>query len=115
VLAGNGDTFGGGDGFPALETGLPGVRGVWPVPSGGYFLATHAGSQVWYLDPQGIIHLFLDGSTGGAHSGDGEYFYLPGAKVSEIRSVTLDYEGNMLITENDAGFVRRIRFLPITQ
>jgi hypothetical protein len=29
-----------------------------------------------------------------------------------IKQITLDNEGNLLITENDAGFVRKIRFLP---
>ncbi|MEK7675612.1 MAG: hypothetical protein AAB676_07250, partial [Verrucomicrobiota bacterium] len=109
-IAGNGDVFGGGDGSPALETGLAGVRGVWPLPNGGYLLATHKGSQIWYLDTAGIIHLFVDG-TGGAHSGDGEYFRTPGFKISEVRSVALDYQGNILITESDYGFVRKIEFL----
>jgi hypothetical protein len=34
VIAGNGNRTGGGDGFPALNTGLNGVRGVWPAPCG---------------------------------------------------------------------------------
>ena len=34
----------------------------------------------------------------------------PGPKVSEVRSVTMDAEGNILITENDAGYVRKIDF-----
>lgn len=109
-IAGNGTGTDGGDGSPALETGLAGVRGVWPLPNGGYLLATHEGSQVWYLDTAGIIHLFVDGAPN-AHSGDGEYFHTPGFKVSEVRSVTMDYQGNILITESDYGFVRRIDFL----
>jgi hypothetical protein len=46
--------------------------------------------------------------------GDGEWFYNSGPKVSECRSVAVDPLGNMLIVENDAGYVRRIRFLPFT-
>ena len=57
------------------------------------------------MDTGGIIHLFIDG-TRGAHAGDGEPFDSPGEKLSEIRSVALDRRGNLLITENDIGFVR---------
>ena len=105
-VAGNRTTTGGGDGMPALDTGLDQVRGVWVYEeTGGIFLATHRGSQVWYVDTAGIIHLFLDGRSG-VHAGDGEPFDAPGPKVSEIRNVTMDRRGNLLITENDFGFVR---------
>ena len=110
VIAGNGDTTGGGEGALAKETGLHGVRGVWFLPNGGYFLATHEGSQIWYVDTSGIIHLFLDGQPR-AHSGDGEYFKMPGFKVSEVRAITMDRDGNIIITENDTGFIRKIDFL----
>jgi sugar lactone lactonase YvrE len=110
-IAGNRTTTGGGDGFPALQTGLAEVRGVWYLPNNGYLLATHQGSRIWYVDPAGIIHLFLDGAVGGYHAGDGEWFYSPGFKVSEVRSVTMDRLGNILIVENDVGYVRKIQFL----
>jgi sugar lactone lactonase YvrE len=112
AIAGNGDATGGGDGFPALSTGLAEARGVWFLPTGGYLLATHAGSQIWYVDTAGIIHLFVDGSPG-AHSGDGELFRTPGPKLSEVRSITVDTRGRIIITENDAGFIRTIDFLPL--
>jgi len=111
AIAGNGDTSGGGDGLPAIETGLSGVRGVWFLPSGSYFLATHKGSQVWYVDVRGIIHLFLNGKKD-AHSGDGLRFDEPGRKVSEVRAVTVDFAGNVIVTEHDAGFVRKVTRLP---
>ncbi len=107
-IAGNGSTTGGGSGQPALETGLDGVRGVWLLAGRGYFVATHKGSQVWYVDTKGIIHLFLDGSTGNVHFGDGERFDTPGHKVSEIRSVSMDPLGNLLIAENDFGYIRMV-------
>jgi len=51
----------------------------------------------------------LDGKEGDEyHSGDGENFRTPGYKISEARAITMDYQGNILITENDAGFVRKI-------
>ncbi|MBI1839695.1 MAG: hypothetical protein HYR88_02445 [Verrucomicrobia bacterium] len=112
-IAGNGTGFGGGDGYDALETGLLEVRGVWFLPNGSYFLATHRGSQVWYVDVDGIIHLFLHGYRSGSRRGDGSYFYAPqDARVSEVRAITMDWQGNLLITENDAGFVRKVTFLP---
>ena len=109
VIAGDGSTSNGGDGFPALNTGLYGVRGVWFLPNGGYLLATHEGSRIWYVDTAGIIHLFVDGAPYW-HTGDGDWFHSPGYKVSEPRSVTLDPQGNILIVENDTGYVRMISF-----
>lgn len=111
VLAGNGTPSGGGDGEPALATGLNGVRSIWPVPTGGYLLLTHDGCQLWYLDTAGVVHLLLQGAGGSTHGGDGEFFYDPTAyKISEGRSVTMDAAGHILICESDYGFVRRIRF-----
>jgi hypothetical protein len=111
VLAGNGTVGGGGDGFVALQTGLSGPRGVWPVPTGGYLFLLHDGCQLWYMDTADTMHLLLNGASGTTHNGDGYFFYdLSELKISEGRSVALDYEGNILICESDYGFVRRIRF-----
>jgi len=107
-IAGTGGTSGGGDGEDALDTGLAEVRGVWFHPLGGYFLATHAGGQIWYVDTDGIIHLFVDGESDHSHSGDGEDFDTEGKKISEPRAVVMDGEGRLIITENDHGYVRRI-------
>jgi hypothetical protein len=111
VLAGNGNSSGGGDGYPALQTGLYGVRGAWPVPTGGYLLLTHDGCQLWYLDSGGIVHLLLHGAGGRTHAGDGSFFYQPTEpRMSEGRSIAMDYDGNIIICESDYGYVRRIRF-----
>ncbi len=111
IIAGNGTTNGGGDGFPALQTGLNGVRGVWAVPTGGFLFLTHDGSQLWYMDSASTMHLLVNGAGGTTHSGDGSYFYGPAQlKISEGRSVSLDYSGNILICESDYGYIRRIRF-----
>ena len=114
-IAGNGfttNTVGGGDSGLALNTGLAGVRGVWFLPTGAYLLCTHAGCQTWYVDTTGCIHLLLNGSSS-AHAGDGTWFYNPQRKsVGSCRAITMDYDGNILITENDMGYVRKIRFLP---
>ena len=102
LIAGNGTTTGGGDGEPALETGLGEARGVWFHPLGGYFVATHQGGQIWYVDTDGII----DGDDEHSHSGDGEDYDTQGKKISEPRAITMDGEGRLVITENDYGYIR---------
>ncbi len=113
IIAGNGTTSGGGDGFPALATGLLGPRGVWPVPTGGYLLLLHDGAQLWYVDGGNTLHLLVNGlgGNGFVHGGDGEHFYAPQQfNIGEGRSVAMDDAGNILICESDYGFLRRIRF-----
>jgi hypothetical protein len=111
VIAGNGSTSGGGDGSLATATGLNQVRAVCFLPTGGFLVGADAGSQVWYVDPAGTIRLFLHGDAT-AHAGDGPWFYAPGeARVSKVRQITLDPEGNLLIAEHDAGYIRKVRFL----
>jgi sugar lactone lactonase YvrE len=110
-IAGNGSLTGGGDGSTALQTALPGARGVWPVPTGGYLFLLHDGCELWYMDSANIMHLLVAGAGGTTHAGDGKYFYdLSQLKISEGRSVSMDYAGNILICESDYGYIRRIRF-----
>ena len=111
VLFGDGNTNSVVEGTLAKTNSLYGVRSVWSFPTGGYLLATHEGSQVLYVDPASIIHVFVNGSYGGFHSGDGQWFHSPGFKISEVRAASMDSKGNILITENDLGYVRRIDFL----
>jgi hypothetical protein len=84
------------------------------LPTGAFLVGTHAGSQVWYVDVDGVIHLFLNGDkSDDAHGGDGTWFYARGEeRVSEIRGLALTPAGDILVTENDRGYVRRVRFLP---
>jgi len=112
VIAGNGGISGGGDGRLAVETGLDQVRAIWFLPTGAYFLGTDVGSQVWYVDTDAHIHLFLDGSLSATHLGDGSWFYNDPTtpKVSNVRQMTMDYDWNLLITENNAGYVRKVQF-----
>jgi hypothetical protein len=109
IIAGNGLTSGGGDGLPALQTGLYGVRAVWFLDDNSYFLATHEGSQVWYVNTSGIAYIFLNGAKGNKnHTGDGENYRMAGYKISEVRSVTVDWQGNVIVTENDKGYIRKV-------
>lgn len=115
AIAGNGTMLGGGNNQLALESGLNEPRAVWFLPEdigGGYLVGTHEGNQVWYVDPGGVLHLFLDGGDGHAHSGDGQYFRTPGQKVSEVRAITMAPNGDIIITENDYGYVRRVTRRP---
>jgi len=108
-IAGNGTTSGGGEGMPAVASGLDEPRAICFLAGGGFLAGTHRGNQVWYVDPAGRLHLFLDGGDGHAHAGDGQYFRTPGPKVSEVRAITVAPNGDILVTENDYGYVRAVR------
>ncbi|WP_394147259.1 hypothetical protein [Shewanella atlantica] len=110
VVAGTGKRTGCGDGCLATETALNQVRGIWFHPNGGYFLATHKGGQIWFVDPDGIIHLFVDGGKNDQHSGDRRAYNAPGKKISEPRAISLDSKGNLLITESDYGYIRMVKY-----
>ena len=113
-IAGNGTTTGGGEGFPALQTGLIQPRSIWFIPNGGYFITEHdPGNRIWYVDPAGIIHRWVNGSSANNFRvGDGAWFYQNPStnKVSRVRSINADPNGNLIITESNFGYVRRIRF-----
>jgi sugar lactone lactonase YvrE len=110
-IAGNGATGAGVDGAAALSTPLEGVRAVWPAVAadgGGFFAGTHEGCQLWFIDASGVAHLFLDGAKD-AHAGVGEEWSTPGKKVSEMRSVTIAPDGDVILVDDDRGFVRSVQ------
>lgn len=115
-IAGNGTRppSGGGEGSPALETGLNLPRSVWFIPNGGFFIGEHdPGNRIWYVDPAGIIHRWMNGSSANNFRvGDGNWFFAnpAQAKLSRVRAVNTDPFGNLIITESNYGYVRRIRF-----
>lgn len=109
VVAGNGFTTGGGHGQLAAASALNEVRGVAAVDTGGFFVCTHRDSQVWYVDSHGRMWLLIDGDrSDSTHAGDGLPISTPGLKISEPRAVTLAPNGDLLITENDNGYIRRV-------
>ena len=110
-VAGTGSPTGEGDGAPALEVGLDEVRGIVFHPQGGYFLATHKGGQVWYIDIDDVAHLFVNGDSFDTHTGDGEHYRDPTVRISEPRGISLAPNGDMIITENDAGHIRVVKSL----
>jgi parallel beta-helix repeat protein len=115
-FAGNGTTSPRQDDVPALEFGFNRPRDLCFLPNGGYLVCEHdPGNCVWYVDPAGLVHLWLKGNAdNNAYAGDGAWFYSDPAlpKVSKVRSVRLDRRGNLILVENDVGYVRRIRFQP---
>jgi sugar lactone lactonase YvrE len=111
-IAGNGSVTGGGDGQPALETGLEEVRGVAFAPSGGYFVCTHRGSDVWFIDTNGIAHLFINGvRNSDPFSGEGTVASSAGIKLSEVRAINLTPAGDLIITQSDQSTIRIVENL----
>lgn len=110
---------GGGEGGRALSTALILPRSIWFIPNGGYFISEHdggtaGGNRIWYVDPAANIHRWVNGSSAanGYGLGDGQWFYANSAtaKMSRVRSVNTDPNGNLIIVESNFGYVRRIRF-----
>jgi hypothetical protein len=118
TIAGNGIAGIAVEGALATETSLATPRCVWFLPNGGFFTSEHdagagLGNRIWYIDPAGIIHRWMNGSSANnKRVGDGEWFYANpnAAKVSRVRAVNTDPFGNLIITESNFGYVRRIRF-----
>lgn len=109
-IAGSGSTVGGGDGQPALSTGLDRVRGVACLPTGGFFLATQKGSHIWYVDTDGIIHKMMDCSPSGSiNAGNNQPYDTPGVKMSEPRAITIAPNGDLIITASDYGHIRVVK------
>jgi hypothetical protein len=103
-------TIPGGDGELATATFLDEVRGVSFLGNGAYFLATHQGGDIWYVDTFGYIHLFIQGR--GAKDlvlGEGNAMPITAFEaISEPRSVVVAPNGGILIVSNDSGVVRRV-------
>ncbi len=112
IVAGTADNKDSGDdstGDPATTVGLLEVRGIAFHPLGGYFLVTHAGGDVWYVDQDGEAHFFIQGSSANDHDPS---FRVPadsGNKISEPRSVTVSLAGDVIIASNDVGYIRVVR------
>jgi hypothetical protein len=113
IIAGNGDTTGGTIGGDPRNLALKEVRGVAFNQDGSYFLATHDGGQIWFVDSENTIHLAIDGDDNHTHAGDGEDISVPGQKISEPRAIVIAPNRDLLITENDYGYIRRVEWIGI--
>lgn len=116
VVAGNYYATGGGviEGQPATSAYLFQVRGISFLPNGAYFLCTHKGGQVLYVDTDGNIHLFMNGNG----KGDKNFYNstlplsLPlvfGLAQNQPRSVSVTPDGSLLVVSNDGGRVRKVQ------
>ncbi len=116
TFAGNGTTSPRTEGASVTEFGLTRPNQICFLPNGGYLISEESpGNCIWYVDPEQKVHRWLNGSeANNAYVGDGQWFYHePGtAKITAPRSVALDRRGNVIIVENDLGFIRQIRFEP---
>ncbi len=118
VVAGTGGTADSGpasSGSLALNIGIRGVRGIAFHPAGGYFLATHKGGDLWYVDRAGIITMIVQGNDGNGDSSTQLPRMLPATNsntlVSELRSVSVALNGDLLIAAGDSGFILRARYI----
>ncbi|MDC0312770.1 hypothetical protein OAL27_02335 [Verrucomicrobiales bacterium] len=110
AIAGSGKGSGGGDGQPALETAMPGCRGIVVLDNGALLLATHAGGDIWYVDTKGRAYRFLKGKgSGNLCEGDGDPLTKGGKKLSEPRAIVQAPNKDLIITTNDNGYIRIVR------
>ncbi len=93
----------------ATAVGLLEPRGVAFHPLGGYFVATHKGGDVWYIDSAGRAWMFVEGNSGNVHVGGSVPVPTTGVVMSEPRSVSVSRTGDVVIACNDFGFVRVVR------
>lgn len=109
AIAGSGATGNAVEGDQATATALDQVRGIAFRPDGSFFVCTHKGEQaVWFVDTTGLIWKFIDGNNN-SHNGDGTPIpSRPQNVISEPRAITIAPNGDLLITENDEGFIRRV-------
>ena len=111
------------DGALATNTYLYQVRGISFMPNGGYFLCTHKGGQVLYVDtdPSGPkIHVFMHGKG----SKDVDFYNstfplnLPVTGQfcqNQPRAVSVMPDGSLLIVSNDGGRVRKVKSVAVPE
>lgn len=99
----------GSNGDAATTIGMEGTRGVACHPLGGFFVATHKGGDVWYVDAAGRARMFVEGDSN--NENDPGLIAVPTTRkvMSEPRSVSVGLNGDVVIACNDAGVIRIVR------
>jgi hypothetical protein len=87
------------------------VRGIAFHPAGGYFLATHKGGDIWYVDRAGEIQMVVRGDSANTHTTASVALPVTFNAIAEPRFVSVAPNGDLLLATNDAGFIRRARYL----
>jgi DNA-binding beta-propeller fold protein YncE len=99
------------DGQLAINSYIQETRGIAFRPDGSYFICGHKDGNIWFVDTQGVLHLYLRGS------GRKDAYLLPDAThpplldqqfFAQPRSVTLAPNGNLLVVCNDSGFLFQV-------
>ena len=80
------------DGNKQLIAELRGVRAVWFDAKGGMYLGSHEASKIVYINADGTRKVVLEEP-----------------EVDEVRGLSMDSDGHLLIVDDDRGFVRRLR------
>lgn len=104
-IAGTGG--GSDDKSKALGKSLDGVRAVWADSDGGLWLGCHEGDDLYYMDVNGNIEKVINGS-GDLDDLEPNYTGELNSKtkyLSEIRSVCVDLQGNVIICHHDGGMI----------
>lgn len=99
----------GSNGDQATTVGMEGTRGVACHPLGGFFVATHKGGDIWYVDADGEARVFVEGDSNNTNSTSPEEVPTSDKVMSEPRSVSVALNGDVLIACNDAGVIRRVK------
>jgi serine/threonine-protein kinase len=110
VVAGDGSAGNFVDGGQATETSFDEPRAIWPF-GGGLLVGLHNGCKIIYVDNEGYAHLMLDG-TSKSHGGDGLPYDPTKLLIGEVRSITVNSQGDLIFVENDRGYVRKVKGVP---
>lgn len=100
----------GASGRPALEIGMREARAIAFHPLGGFFVATHRGGDVWYVDTDNRAWMFIEGDDNKVHSTDPVPIPTSRKAFSEPRSISVALNGDLYLATNDAGYIRRVRY-----
>jgi RHS repeat-associated protein len=105
TVAGNGTGGYSGDGGPAIEAQLYGLRGIAVDASGNLYIADYNTQRVRKVDPSGIIETVAGNGTAG-YSGDGG----PATEAQLYRpwGLAVDASGNLYIGDRDNNRVRMV-------
>jgi sugar lactone lactonase YvrE len=98
-------------GVQTLATGFASLGNLYVDADGSLLVADRGGHRVYRVSATGSkVVVAGNGQTNGG--GDGLSFDDPAVRISEPRAISMDADGNLLITEHDGGYVRRVNRNP---
>lgn len=99
------------EGQLAIKSYIEGPRGLAFLPDGSYFLCAHKDGNVWFVDTDGVLHLFISGS------GKKDTYIvvddlptplLGKNYMSQPRAVTVGPNGDLYVVCNDSGYCFKV-------